>query len=248
MERVQRWREPAVVVVVLVLLVRLVLVAAFAVATLRSGVNAAPDAAYLASRQLGDPTPFVVLAALVLACHLRPVTVHARTLAAVALGVAAVSLLLVAGLAVYGYTTYAAPFSQLDLADRLAAAVVPLLAVTLLGLLATRTPAETGSPALTTGSDADADGQPGAAAGSQEPAPDPALEPVWAPDVAAGAAWTTAGEAASGRPATGWGTPAGTGWEVPRALEAAAPAESPPDQGDGPAPPDDVHPWGRPVP
>ncbi|GAA1435032.1 hypothetical protein GCM10009616_31010 [Microlunatus lacustris] len=247
MERVQRWREPAVVVVVLVLLVRLVLVAAFALSTARAGVNAAPDAAYLASRQLAEPTPYVVLAALVLACHLRPVTAHARALAGVALGVAGVGLLLVLGLAAYGYTSYAAPFSQLDLADRLAAVVVPLLAVALLGLLARSSSTAGSAPALTSGPDADERST------SAEPE-DPALEPTWAPDAAAGAAWTTAGEAASGRPASGWGTPAGSGWEVPRALEAPGPDErrpgparadqEPADQGGQ----DDVHPWGRPAP
>ncbi|GAA1839802.1 hypothetical protein [Microlunatus capsulatus] len=241
MERVQRWREPAVVVVVLVLLVRLVLVAAFAVSTLRLGVGAAPDAAYLASRQLADPTPYVVLAALVLACHLRPATAHARTLSAVAAGVGGVGFVLVLALAVYGYTTYAAPFSQLDLADRLDAAVVPLLAVVLLVALAAR-PAPAAAGALERGLRAVvADGAPAA------PAPDPALEPTWTPDAAAGAAWTTAGEAASGRPATGWGTPTGTGWEVPRALDASRTDESRADQGDHPPADEGGHPWGRPV-
>ena len=248
MERVQRWREPAVVVVVLVLLVRLVLVAAFAVSTLRLGVNAAPDAAYLASRQLADPTPYVVLAALVLACHLRPATTHARTLAAVALGVAGVGLLLVLALAVYGYTTYAAPFSQLDLADRLSAAVVPLLAVTLLGLLAARPRA--GAAAALPGPDERTghDDEDRADDRRAEPAPDPALEPTWSPDAASGAAWTTAGDAASGRPASGWGTPAGTGWEVPRALEAPDPEGVRPDHRDQDPGGSEGHPWGRPAP
>lgn len=35
----------------------------------------------------------------------------------------------------------------------------------------------------------------------------------WAPDEAAGAAWTSAGEAAKGRSATGWGSGSGTSWE-----------------------------------
>ncbi|SDT20420.1 hypothetical protein SAMN04488543_3296 [Friedmanniella luteola] len=246
MERVQRWREPAVVVLLLVLLVRLLLVAAFAVATLRLGVNAAPDAAYLASRQLADPTPYVVLAGLVLACHLRPVTAHARTLARAGLGVAGVGLLLVLVLAVYGYTTYAAPFSQLDLADRLAAAVVPLLSVLLLGLLATR-PRPAGQPALTAGSEP-SEGRSEEDGTAATPAPDPALAPTWSPDVASGAAWTTAGDAASGRPATGWGTPTGTGWEVPPALGAPAPDAEPADQGDPAPAPGEAHPWGRPAP
>lgn len=239
MERVQRWREPAVVVVLLVLLLRLVLVVTFAVSTFRLGATPAPDAAYLASRQLGDPTPYVVLAALVLACHLRPVTTHARTLAALALGVAGVGLLLVLGLAVYGYTTYAAPFSQLDLIDRLAAAVVPLLAVLALGLLAARPrppSQDVATPALEQ------------VEVKQEPVPDPALQPTWAPDAAAGAAWTTAGDAASGRPATGWGTPAGTGWESPRALPASGSEPTRPDR-DGPAPgADEAAGWGQPRP
>ncbi len=239
MERVQRWREPAVVVVLLVLLLRLVLVVTFAVSTFRLGATPAPDAAYLASRQLGDPTPYVVLAALVLACHLRPVTTHARTLAALALGVAGVGLLLVLGLAVYGYTTYAAPFSQLDLIDRLAAAVVPLLAVLALGLLAARPrppSQDVAAPALEQ------------VEVEQEPVPDPALQPTWAPDAAAGAAWTTAGDAASGRPATGWGTPAGTGWESPRALPVSESEPTRPDR-DAPAPgADEAAGWGQPRP
>jgi hypothetical protein len=51
-----------------------------------------------------------------------------------------------------------------------------------------------------------------------DPEPDPELEPGWASDSAAGAVWRTAGEAARGAPASGWGqgsggsTDAGTGW------------------------------------
>jgi len=171
--------------------------------------------------------------------------------------VAGVGLLLVLGLAAYGYTTYAAPFSQLDLADRLAAVVVPLLAVVLLGLLARSSSASVAAPSLTTGPGPDAH-EGSSSADPAEPAPDPALEPTWAADAAAGAAWTTAGEAASGRPATGWGTPAGTGWEVPRALEAPEPDEhrtdaggagqEQGDQGGRGARRDDGHPWGRPAP
>jgi hypothetical protein len=165
----------------------------------------------------------------------------------VAFGVAGVGLLLVLGLAVYGYTTLAAPFSQLDLADRLATAVVPLLAVLLLGLLARRPGSgRAAAPAL--------EAQPGGVAGAdpvgaaaREPDEDPALAPTWSADTAAGAAWTTAGEAATGRPATGWGTPAGTGWEVRPALEAPQTAEPPADQG-GQSTGGEVHPWGRPAP
>lgn len=237
MERVQRWREPAVVVVVVVLLVRLGLVAAFAVSAARVGGSGAPEAAQLAMRHLADPTPYVVLAALVLACHLRPVTAHARMLAVLALVVSTVGLLLVLGLTVAAPAGSAAPFGQLDLADRLAGVVLPLLAVLLIGLLAAR-PREAAAkqPAL---SESAGEVAPEPA----EPAPDPALQPTWEPDAAAGAAWTTAGDAASGRPASGWGTPAGTGWEAPRQLPAGDPDLPRPDQGNRGSGPDDAHGW-----
>jgi hypothetical protein len=241
MERVQRWREPAVMVVVVVLLVRLVLLAAFVLSSARTSGGFPPEAANLAGRQLGDPTPYVVLAALVLACHLRPPTAHARPLAALALAVSGLGLLLGVGLAVYGSRGSAVPLRHLDLADRLADAVVPLLAVLLLGLLATRpreAPAE--QPAL---ADHATDPEPE----PEPPAPDPALQPTWAPDAASGAAWTTAGDAASGRPASGWGTPAGTGWEAPGTRPAPA-LEPRPDQGDRAPAPQDADPWTPPRP
>jgi hypothetical protein len=232
MERVQRWREPAVVVVVVVLLVRLALAAALAVGAVRLGENRAPVAAELANRHLGDPAPYVVLALLVLACHLRPATAHARTLAALALGVSAVGLALVLGLAVYGQPGSTGPLGQLELADRLASAVVPLLAVLLMGLLAARPrQASVEEPALTEQA-TEAEPEPAL------PAPDPALQPTWAPDAASGAAWTTAGDAASGRPASGWGTPAGTGWEAPGPAPVPSPERSLPDQGDRPSDPE----------
>jgi len=41
------------------------------------------------------------------------------------------------------------------------------------------------------------------------------LEPVWQPDEASGVAWHTAGDAALGVPAAGWGTPGeASGWQV----------------------------------
>ncbi|HEX8487488.1 MAG TPA: hypothetical protein VF642_03005 [Propionibacteriaceae bacterium] len=47
-----------------------------------------------------------------------------------------------------------------------------------------------------------------------EPEPDPEHQPVWQPDQAAGAAWLTAGEAASGAAASRWGSPGdSSGWQ-----------------------------------
>ncbi|MGI3783150.1 MAG: hypothetical protein ACRYG2_20495 [Janthinobacterium lividum] len=46
-------------------------------------------------------------------------------------------------------------------------------------------------------------------------APDPELAPSWSQDVAAGAVWRTAGEAARGAPAQEWGTAGETTWLTP---------------------------------
>jgi len=240
MERMQRWREPAVVVVTAALLLRLVLVAVFAAPSARLGLDRPADAAYLASRQLGEPMIFVVLAALVLTCHLQPPTRHVRTLTALALAVAGVALLLAVVLAVVGYRTYTPPFSQLDLLERLVGLVVPLLAVTGLALLARRPPTVRAAPvpALPTA-------EPPAPASEPEPSrPDPELAPTWQPDEATGAAWYTAGDAASGRPAAGWGSPAsGTGWQPAPSLPAAGPAAAEPGEEPGA---EERDAWGRP--
>ena len=44
-------------------------------------------------------------------------------------------------------------------------------------------------------------------------APDQRLQPTWHPDTAAGAAWRTAGDAAAGAPAAGWGADPAVGWQ-----------------------------------
>jgi hypothetical protein len=245
-EQIQRWREPAVVVVAAALLVHLVLVLVFAGTAARLGLNAPAEAVYLASRQLGEPTLFVVLAALVTCCWLAPVTRHARALTTVALVLAGLSALLALVLAFVGFRSYSPPFSQLDFLDRLVGLVVPLLVVGLLVVLRRRSPAA--AAALTAGS------APPAAAGpppsdAPEPRPDPELAPTWQPDEAAGAAWHTAGDAASGRPAAGWGSPGAAGsWSPAPQLPASTPPPAPPGwrppQGEDPEP----DPWraGRP--
>jgi hypothetical protein len=228
MERIQRWREPAVVVVAAALLVRLVLVALFAGTSARLGLDQPTDAAYLASRQLSDPTLVVVLTALVLACHVRPATRHVRLLTGVGLAVAALSVVLAVVLAFVGYRAYTPPFSQLDFLDRLVGLVVPLVAVAALGVLLQRPPRE--REALTAAPPA-APELPAEEDRAALPAtrPDPALEPTWQPDEAAGAAWYTAGDAASGRPAAGWGSPDGaSGWQPVGGRPAPEPGTSVP--------------------
>ena len=219
MERMQRWREPAVVVVTGALLLRLVLALVFAGRAAALGLSAPADAAYLASRQLSEPLAFVVLALLVASCHARPPTRHARAVTALALVVAGLSLLLAVVLGLSGYRAYTPPFSQLDLAQRLVDLVLPLVAVAALVALVRRPAAaapEPAAPALPAAEPHDA------AEVTAEPAPDPQLEPTWQPDAAAGAAWFTAGDAASGRPAAGWGSPESpSGWQPARPLPAS---------------------------
>jgi hypothetical protein len=84
----------------------------------------------------------------------------------------------------------------------------------------------------------------------EESQPDPELQPTWQPDAAAGAAWHTAGDAASGRPAAGWGSPeSSSGWQPAPQLPRSEPgagdpaADHPAD--DQPAE-DHPHDWGRP--
>jgi hypothetical protein len=111
---------------------------------------------------------------------------------------------------------------RLDLAEALVDLVVPLLAVgTLAVLLGRPQPARDATPtppAL----------EEPVVAPPEESQPDPELQPTWQPDTAAGAAWYTAGDAASGRPAAGWGSPASaSGWQpAPRLpVTAGDPAE-----------------------
>jgi hypothetical protein len=218
MERMQRWREPAVVVVTAALLLRLVLVVVLAATSARLGLDRPAESAD-AGRRLGEPLVFVVLAALVACCHARPATRHARTLTALALVVAGLNVLLALVLAVLGFRTSTPPSSQLDLALRLVDLVVPLLAVGALAVLLRRPrPVPDAVPALTPVQ------QDEEAAATDEPQPDPELQPTWQPDAAAGAAWYTAGDAASGRPAAGWGSPeSSSGWQATPQLPPSSP-------------------------
>jgi hypothetical protein len=219
MERMQRWREPAVVVVTAALLLRLVLVVVLAATSARLGLDGLRDSADLAGRRLGEPLVFVVIAALVACCHARPATRHVRTLTALALVVAGLNVLLALVLAVLGYRTSTPPFSQLDLALRLVDLVVPLLAVGTLAVLLRRPrPVPEAVPALAPAQ------QDEEAAAAEEPQSDPELQPTWQPDAAAGAAWYTAGDAASGRPAAGWGSPgSSSGWQATPQLPPSSP-------------------------
>ena len=81
--------------------------------------------------------------------------------------------------------------------------VVPALVGVALGVLATWEPVDAPEEV------------PEPAAAPPVPTPDPALAPSWPEDEAAGAVWRTAGEAAQGAPASGWGTGSATPWSRP---------------------------------
>ena len=224
MERMLRWREPAVVVVTVALLLRLVLVLVFTSTSRRLGLGRPADLASLGSQQLGEPAIFVVLALLVGSCWLRPATSHARVLTALALAVATVVVLVSVVLGLAGYSAYTAPFTAINLGARLVDLVVPVLAVLALALLMAR-PASA-QPALPERESA-ADEGPQRQADPAPTTPDPELEPTWQPDVAAGAAWYTAGDAASGRPAAGWGrSDDAGGWQPAAVTTGREPADA----------------------
>ena len=152
----------------------------------------------------GSDGALTVLAALlVLACFRAPVPAGHRRFAAWGAVLCAVSLL-ASGAALATTNLAIAGWSVVWLIPDL---VVPVLVGVVLTVLAR--PEEQAAPVASTASHEEA------APVVPEPAPDPALEPGWATDAAAGAVWRTAGDAARGAPATAWGSGAPTGWEAP---------------------------------
>lgn len=224
----QRLREPAAIVLLVVLGLRLVL-GVLALVGVGDGAAARSGAA-------AGPTPTdgvaVLLLGLVLAsCVLWSPTRHARTL--VTLGAAVVALGVLAAVAALVVPLAAASSRRvdagLDLAGALLALAVPaLVLVALLRLLqeARVDGRAVERPAAVTG-------EPAAAAIESRPA-EVQHEPTWEPDVAAGAAWMTAGDAATGAAASRWGTPGDDGGWTPQTAaprpEGGAAGALPPDQ------------------
>jgi hypothetical protein len=94
--------------------------------------------------------------------------------------------------------------------DLLLDLVVPVLVLLGLAKLLPRRPAANGTPLQSPS-------VPDAVSTETAPAalPNPQAEPVWQPDAASGVAWHTAGDAALGAPASGWGTPGeASGWHA----------------------------------
>jgi hypothetical protein len=166
---------------------------------------------YLGYGSVGSRMPetltILVLGLIVASCIVGEHTAHARMLTVLAMIGSALSILTSVALAIIAPASGSEPTVIAWLA-LLLDLVVPVLVIVGLAKLLTRKPtahpAISQSPAITDAEPAD----PGPAA-----LPSSQLEPVWQPDAASGVVWHTAGDAAVGAPASGWGTPGeASGW------------------------------------
>lgn len=231
-ERLTRLRGPAVLVLLVVLTLRILLaVAGFVLqAGASSSAGEVAAAGVGAAAAAADPLTAVVLAVLVGSCVLGSPVPSARTYRSWAVVVVGVGTLLslvaaVAWLAVRP----AGGATVLDAGQLLLRLALPVLVLVALTRLRVTAP---GTARLAAGT-APAALEPAPTETAQEPESDPAQEPVWQPDQAAGAAWMKAGDAAAGAAASGWGSAADAGgWspQVPReAVEPPAPTAGAPD-------------------
>ena len=193
MDGLRRLREPAAFSVLVVLGLQ-VLIAW--VGSVRYG-----DVRYA----MPETLTILVLGLIVASCVLGQRTAHARTLTVLALVGSTLSILSSVTLQLVAPVNGSLAVVWLDLVLDL---VVPVLVVVGLATLLAgqRSAAGTAppSPAIVQS----APTTPAALPSSQ-------LEPVWQPDEASGAAWYTAGDAALGAPAAGWGTPGESGgWQA----------------------------------
>ncbi len=240
MDSLMRLREPAAWVALGALALNLVLAVVGMVAY--SGPLA--NVALTLSVRAANPVPLVVLTILVSFCVLRERTPHARLLTMLSLLVGGLAVLLGLTLALVGLA--ADPTPVLGVLAALVVQVTSVIAVVLLIKLLQlqavprRLPAGIGL------------------APYPEPLPlpqppDQRLQPTWQPDAAAGAVWRTAGEAAAGAPATGWGANTSAAWQpIPTQPDGPRPQARVPDgpatrsQGQSDLQPPVLDWWGRP--
>jgi predicted membrane protein len=209
MESLKRMREPAAFAVLIVLWLQLAadLIWFFTYGR-DSGGSLAAVALGMSNRVLENLT-IVVLAVLVASCVLADRTRHARVLTALAL---IGTLLMILAALILGAVGLAAESATKvrDGLELLLAAVVPAIAVAgLVRLLRISSAQAAASELQATGPSDAVDASTAEAA--QPVLPNPRQEPVWEPDAASGVAWHTAGDAAVGAPAAGWGTPGEAG-------------------------------------
>jgi hypothetical protein len=195
-----RLREPAAWVAFGALVLNLVL----AVVGMATYSGPLADVALALSARAANPVPLVVLAVLVSFCVLRERTPHARLLTMISLVGGGLALLLGLTLALLGLAAEPSPVLGV-----LAAIAVQVTSVIAVGLLVKLLQLQAVPRRLPAGIGLAPYPEP-----SQLPQrPDPQLQPTWQPDTAAGAVWRTAGEAAAGAPAAGWGAEASTAWQ-----------------------------------
>jgi hypothetical protein len=193
----RRLREPAALSVLIVLLLQVL------IAWIGSVVYGS------VRYRMPETLTILVLGLIVASCVLGQRTAHARALTVLALIGSMLSILTSVALELIAPETGRETLVIVWL-DLVLDLVVPVLVVvglaTLLG--GQRAAARTAPPSAPAVQAAPTEPAPAALPSSQ-------LEPVWRPDEASGAAWYTAGDAALGAPAAGWGTPGESGgWQA----------------------------------
>jgi hypothetical protein len=235
-----RLREPAAWVALGALVLNLVL----AVVAMATYPGPSADIALTLSAQAANPVPLIALAVLVSFCVLRQRTAHARLLTLLSLIAGVLAVLFGIGLALLGLAAEPTP-----ILGAVAAIVTQAISIIVIVLLAKLLQLQAVPRRLPAGI-----GLPPYQESLPSPPPEPRLQPTWQPDVATGAAWRTAGEAAAGAPATGWGADAApAAWQpIPTQPNGPKPQGAVPDDSatrpkgqQDPQPPLDW--WGRPL-
>ena len=190
-----RLREPAAWVALGALVLNLVL----AVVAMATYPGPLADIGLTLSARAANPVPLIALAVLVSFCVLRERTAHARLLTLLSLIAGVLVVLFGLGLALLGLAAEPTPvlWALAAIVTQVTSVIVVVMLFKLFQLQAVprRLPAGIGLPPYQE---------------SLPPAmpPDQRLQPTWQPNTAAGAVWRTAGEAAAGAPAAGWGAEA----------------------------------------
>jgi hypothetical protein len=202
MQSLMRLREPAAWVALGALVLNIVL-AVVAIAT-HPGPTA--NVGLVLSARAANPVPLVVLAVLVSFCVVRERTPHARLLTILSLIIGGIAVLFGLTLALLGLAAESTPVLAVlaSIVTQLISLIAVVLLIKLLQLQAVprRLPAGIGLAPYPYPEPSPAP-QP----------PDQLLQPTWQPDTASGAVWRTAGEAAAGAPATGWGADSSAAWQ-----------------------------------
>jgi hypothetical protein len=214
-----RLREPAAWVALGALVLNLVL----AVVAMATYPGPLADIGLTLSARTANPVPLIALAVLVSFCVLRDRTAHARLLTLLSLIAGVLVVLFGLGLALLGLAAEPTPvlWALAAIVTQVTSVIVVVMLLKLFQLQAVprRLPAGIGLPPY------------------QESLPpamplDQRLQPTWQPDTAAGAVWRTAGEAAAGAPAAGWGAEANAAAWQPIPTQPSGPQP----QGIGPQP------------